>query len=316
MRILRFIVAFVVDVTLLSGASVQTKHQATLDQQEAARTTANIETLKLTSKVFNNTRTIRVLLPPGYHKAMNKAKRYPVFYFNDGIMVFSSKPTGVRIEEVVYGLYKDGKLPPLIMVGVDNGASTDKTKNAGRDRADEFLPYPDTGFSPGLVYDADPPDPHGKLYPDFLLKEVMPVINSRYRTRLGQANTNLAGFSYGGVSALYIVMSHPHVFGKLLLESTPLWIGPDYQLLKDAEQVRKWPDAVCFGSGTNESDNEEVNREGARDQDRLVRIIAGQSPRTRIKIVRVEGAQHQGSAWHDRLSSELQFLFPTRRTWK
>jgi hypothetical protein len=105
-------------------------------------------------------------------------------------------------------------------------------------------------------------------------------------------------------------MSRPHIFGKLLLDSTPLWIGPDYQLLKDASQVRKWPNAVSFGGGSKESDNEEVNKEGAKDQD-ILRIIAKRSPKTRIKIVRVEGAQHEASAWHDRLPSE-QFLFSTR----
>ena len=32
----------------------------------------------LTSKIFNNTRSIRVLVPPGYGAAENSKKRYPV----------------------------------------------------------------------------------------------------------------------------------------------------------------------------------------------------------------------------------------------
>src|SRR5262245_12961607 len=106
----------------------------------------NIETFELTSKVFGNTRTIRILLPPGYHETKNLDRQYPVFYFNDGLMVFDSAGPGLRIEERVFDLYKKGSLPEVIIVGIDNGACTDKTTNEIIDRAKEFLPYPDAGF--------------------------------------------------------------------------------------------------------------------------------------------------------------------------
>lgn len=119
------------------------------------KASANIETQQITSKVFNNTRTIRVLLPPGYRDSQNKEKSYPVLYLNDGIMVFH----GFNIEETVHNLIKTGAIQPLLIVGIDNGGSTDKTKNAPIDRANEFLPYPDVGFSPDRLYQPDPPNP-------------------------------------------------------------------------------------------------------------------------------------------------------------
>src|SRR4051812_13015116 len=157
----------------------------------------NVESFELTSKVFKNTRTIRILLPPDYSKKGNTI-RYPVLYLNDGLMVFDSHEQGLRIEQIVFDLYQKQTLPDLIVVGIDNGACTDKTTNELVDRADEFLPYPDQGFSPGHTYEPAPPEPHGRLYPDFV-QEVMTEINRRYRTKTTPVDTAIGGFSYGGV---------------------------------------------------------------------------------------------------------------------
>src|SRR5262245_58322780 len=44
-----------------------------------------IELLTLHSKVFSNTRTIRVWLPPGYYDLSQAKTTYPVFYFAVGL---------------------------------------------------------------------------------------------------------------------------------------------------------------------------------------------------------------------------------------
>ncbi len=44
----------------------------------------------LASDIFNNTRSIRVLLPPGYDAAENRSKRYPVLYMLDGQNLFDA----------------------------------------------------------------------------------------------------------------------------------------------------------------------------------------------------------------------------------
>lgn len=46
---------------------------------------------QLASKIFDNTRSIRVLLPPGYDAAENRSKRYPVLYMLDGQNLFVNK---------------------------------------------------------------------------------------------------------------------------------------------------------------------------------------------------------------------------------
>jgi enterochelin esterase-like enzyme len=274
---------------------------------EASR---NVETLRLTSKVFGNTRALRVLLPPGYHDPRNAGRRYPVFYFNDGIMVFN--PRRVNIGEVVHRLIESGALPPLIVVGVDNGGSTDRAKDPARGRANEYLPYPDAGFGPHNYYAPDPPDPQGKLYPRFLVDEVMPLVGRRYRVKTGPSNTGVGGISYGGVAALYAALSRPGVFGALLLESTPLWIGSGRQLLEDARRAGRWPAAVYLGAGTNETADEAVNKAGLSDMETLASFIRRRSPATALKVVAEQGGRHEPAAWRARLPAALLFLLGRR----
>ncbi len=270
-----------------------------------ASTADNVETVSLKSKIFDNTRTIRILLPAGYHDLKNAKRHYPVFYLTDGIMAFRR----LDIEQTVHQLTANGSIPPIILVGIDNGASTDKSKNPGTDRANEFLPYPDVGFPPNHLYESDPPNPKGQLYPRFLIDEVMPLVKRTYRIKSDRSNTGIGGFSYGGVIALYTAISNPGIFDKLLLESTPLWIGIDRQLLKDASQCNKWPRSVYIGVGTSESPDEAVNNEGKRDIELLESYIRTNAPTTRLKTVSKEGAKHEPSAWKERFPDAVTFLF-------
>ena len=253
-----------------------------------------VETLSLTSAVFGNTRTIRVLLPPGYNDPPNAHRAYPVVYLNDGSMVFRKNAIDIATVSV----------PPIIVIGIDNGG--------GEARASEFLPYPDVGFPPTHLYDPDPADPRGKLYPAFLIDEVMPLVAGKYRVLSGPANTAVGGFSYGGVAALYTVIVRPGVFGKLMLESTPLWIGKDRQLLADAEKLEAWPARVYIGVGTDEAPDQEINAEGEKDIARLMSMIRRKSPSTRLKYVLEKGGRHATSFWRGRLPSALSFLFPSK----
>lgn len=294
----------IVSVVLVFGFATLS---LTASQNETSSSASNVETFQLTSKTFSNTRTIRVLLPPGYRNQENATKRYPVIYLNDGVMVF--RPDRINIEEMVYKLIGDKEMPPIIVVGIDNGGSTDKTKNSDVDRTNEFLPYPDAGFGPSHLNKPEPPNPQGKLYPAFLVDEVMPMIQQRYRVKAGQSNTAVGGFSYGGVAALYAVMTRPEVFGKLLLESTPLWIGPDRQFLRDVGKIRKWPAVVYLGIGTKESPDEAITKEARQDIESFHRIIAKRSPGTTLKVVSAEGGTHDPSSWRSRLPSALRFLF-------
>ncbi len=128
---------------------------------------------QLTSRVFGGTRTIRVLLPKDYDAPSNSTRRYGVLYLNDGQNLFDTatstfNPAEWQVDETMERLTASGALPPLIVVGIDHAGR--------RERAHEYLPYPDAFLQP--------PDPHpvGDRYPAFVVDEVMPFVDAHYRT--------------------------------------------------------------------------------------------------------------------------------------
>jgi len=209
----------------------------------ACRSTASgdlrVHTLK--SGIFGNERNIRVLLPAGYGDAANQDRRYPVLYMLDGQNVFDACLSDVSrhewsVDETVQRLIAEKKIPPMIVVGVDH---------AGKDRAREYLPYKD------FVGNPDMDEPAGKRFPDFMTKEVMPLVDSRYRTLTGQPNTGIGGSSYGGVASLYALLAKPNTFGYGLIESPVLWIGMG-QLVRDTSPLVANPRKVFVAFGGRE----------------------------------------------------------------
>lgn len=258
----------------------------------------DLRTHPLASEIFNNTRSIRVLLPPGYDAAENRGKRYPVLYMLDGQNLFDACRSEVsheewRLDETVYRLIREKAIPELIVVGVDH---------AGAKRAYEFLPYRDS-FNPVLE------EPVGKHFPDFLATELIPFVNGQYRTLTGQGNTALGGSSYGGVATLYALLARPQTFGYGLIESPSIWVGMG-QLIRDTSPLVAVPRKVfiAFGSG------EMSGGEGERLVQGFFSTVAANFKAagyddSNFRYVYEQGAKHTESAWARRLPDALKFLF-------
>jgi predicted alpha/beta superfamily hydrolase len=259
-------------------------------------TLGKVQTFQLTSKVFGNRRTIRVLLPPDYEADANRDRRYPVLYLNDGFAVF--KPSAWNAPETVSRLIADKSIEPLILVGIDNGACAD---GASEDqRTIEYLPCSDKKYEPAIL------NPRGKDYPRFLLHEVVPEVSKRYRLRPGTDSCGIGGASYGGLAALYTVLHNPDVFGRLLLESTPLFMGNN-AVLTDTTRSRHWPARVYIGIGTKETEDQTLN--GTPFMQNLRSTILRESPRSDVKLLVAQGASHNSAAWRARLPDALKFLW-------
>ena len=252
----------------------------------------------LASDIFSNTRSLRVLLPPGYDAAENRSKRYPVLYMLDGQNLFDACRSEVsheewRVDETVYRLIREKAIPEIIVVGVDH---------AGAKRAYEFLPYRDS-FNPGVE------EPAGKYFPDFLATEVLPFVNSQYRTLTGQGNTALGGSSYGGVATLYALLARPQTFGYGLIESPSIWVGMG-QLIRDTAPLVAVPRRVFMAFGS-----EEMSRgEGERLVQGFFATVAANFKAagyddSNFRYVYEPGAKHTESAWARRLPAALKFLF-------
>jgi predicted alpha/beta superfamily hydrolase len=258
--------------------------------------TGDLRLHEFSSQVFRNTRFLRVWLPPGYDEIANQQRHYPVLYLNDGQNLFenSTSFTGVewQIDETADHLIREGVIPPMIVVGIDN---------AGRSRLREYMPH--RSFQPMLLR------VQGTRYPGFMIGEVMPFLERNYRVALGPENTGIGGSSLGALISLYTVKARAGVFGRLLLESPSLWAS-NRQMIREAGSVKHWPERIFLGIGTAEAGRPDRNQSTVDDVRELARTLARTGlDETRLRLVIENDGTHHESAWARRFPEALAFLF-------
>ncbi len=248
---------------------------------------------ELRSRIFGNTRMLRVWLPPDYDGW--GATRYPVLYLNDGQNLFDPATAfaGVhwQVGETATRLIAEQKIRPLIIVGIDNTKS----------RADEYIPY--KSRDPRVL------SAKGKCYPEFLQREVMPLIEERYSVLKGPENTALGGSSLGGLITLYTQLAAPGVFGRLLIESPSLYVAKR-RILEESHRFHSWPARIYLATGTHETGMAERDAKIVGDVRELESILreAGLNEQ-RLKVRIDDGATHNESAWAARFPEALESLY-------
>jgi len=247
------------------------------------------------SNILGNRRDVWVYLPPGYRRWSRK--RYPVLYMHDGQNVFDAATAfaGVEwgVDETAERLIRKYAIEPLIIVAV---------ANLGEERIHEYAPTPGVietkakrrKRSRGLARD----------YGRFLIEELKPYIDKRYRTKREAEFTGLGGSSLGGLVTLAMGILFPQVFTRLVVMSPSIWWDDFavYRLVDTIEQ--KPPLKIWLDTGTAEPGWEQ-----ARElRDRL--IEKGWRPNVDLSYLEVEGADHSEAAWATRVDAALRFLFP------
>jgi predicted alpha/beta superfamily hydrolase len=264
------------------------------------RNDGTLEIHTIASRILRGRRTLRVWLPPGY-AGLHGRRRYPVLYLNDGQNLFepSTSFTGVdwQVDEAAARLIDEDRIVPLVIVGIDNG---------GPRRSREYLPYRDPTNPGGGRPAAD-------RYLDFVEREVMPFVAQEFRVIHHAQSTGFGGSSYGAVVALHAVIARRRLFGRLLLESPALQIG-DGQLVLDATQVRRWPQRVYLGVGTQETRSEYTSRRVVDMTLALGAVIqAAGLGKDRLDVVVDEAGGHHEGAWAYRFPRALEFLYGSRK---
>ncbi len=163
-----------------------------------------VHELKMTS--LSRSRTIRVYLPPSYHRS---TKSYPVLYLHDGQNLFENATSFAgewEVDESLDALAKEHGLE-VIAVGIDHG---------GDRRIHEMNPYEHPKYGPA----------EGTAYLDFIHSEVKPFIDTTYRSLPGRENTALMGSSLGGLITHFALLTHAHAFSKYGLFSPSYWFAP------------------------------------------------------------------------------------------
>jgi len=136
------------------------------------------------SNLLNNSRQVRIYLPPGYPSG---SEAYPVILFHDGPEYISLGNT----DNIFDYLISQQLMVPVIGIFVP---PVDRTAEYAGNKIDKF-----TGFITG---------------------ELMPDIDARYKTSKDPAKRAMVGASNGGNISLYIGMKHPEQFGKIAAQSS------------------------------------------------------------------------------------------------
>ena len=151
-------------------------------------------------------RRIAVLLPHDYYQS---DKKYPVLYLHDGQNLFDEyAPYGNwGVDKSLEKLARNG-LGDVIIVSIDHG---------GVLRIQEYMPYSTPRYT----------ESEGHLYLKFMLDDLKPMIDNKYRVIRDRESTGIGGSSLGGLISLYAGFEYPEIFGKKMIFSPSLWISEE-----------------------------------------------------------------------------------------
>lgn len=130
------------------------------------------------SKIRNEWRRCLVYTPAEYDK--NPNKRYPVLYLQHGMGENeTSWANQGKMSNIMDNLIAEGKAKPMIVV-MDNGNIESFNTQPGESRQDAMKRF-------------------GGQFPSILVEEIIPHIDSNFRTLSDRENRAMAGLSWGGL---------------------------------------------------------------------------------------------------------------------
>ena len=261
------------------------------DEEPGARLTGRFDLLHaFRSAALGSARLVSLYLPPGYDAS---AARYPVLYLQDGQNLFDPGRSFVPgqdwgLDETAEALIHAGEVAPLILAGIDH---------AGVDRMDEYTPSCDPRHRAGGRLDS---------YRRFLIDELKPWIDARYRTRPEAAATARSRARRDRRATIRRGPSRPDVFGRVAALSPSLWwdrrcVLDRARALDGHRDVTFWLDA-----GTHEGP-------GVLHHARMLKNILlrrGWRVRRDLHYREVEGGQHSEADWARRAGDVLRALYP------
>lgn len=245
--------------------------------------------LEMHSKELARDVKVLIYLPKSYEQ---NDRFYPVVYMHDGQNLFDDDMAYKESWKILETM-EDDSIPELIIVGINSTTS----------RADELLPLSFTYEGERIGGDAD-------KYYKYLISELKPMIDLRFRTFKSAKYTALIGASFGGVSSLYAATRYQNFFSRFgCLSNAHHVLGePFYDLMEksDLSKVRK----LYMDVGTKEESNGVItNEDYVKSNEKLYEILKEKLPEEDLLFAIVKGANHNEQAWAKRFKDIIKFLF-------
>lgn len=165
-------------------------------------------------------------------------------------------------------------------------------------------------------------------YTQFIINELLPYLERRFRVKQGPQNRVFAGFSLGGLSALDIAWAHPHVFGTAGVFSGALWWRWSYvhpenpdadRIMHDIiRQATHWHEGqrFWFQCGTlDEEDDRNGNGviDSIDDTLDLIRELRQKGcPEQDVYYFEMEGGRHEPHTWGEAMPTFLKWALIDR----
>lgn len=173
----------------------------------------NLDTLIIESVFVKELRKINIWTPRDY---LQNEDRYPVIYLLDGGM----KEDFPHVQETIQKLIESNKIPPVILVGIEN-------TNRRRDFTGATTSSKDKKLIP--LYGGS------ELFRQFLQEELIFFIQKHYRV---SNERTIMGESLAGLFVIETFLTKPEIFNNYIAYDPSIWWNKSY-LVK--ESIHKIP---------------------------------------------------------------------------
>jgi glycosidase/predicted alpha/beta superfamily hydrolase len=269
----------------------------------SVKTAGRIGTMATIASKFVEARRVDVWLPPGYDA--DPAAHYPVIYMQDGQNSFDPITSfgGVswEVDRAMLRLIQAGKTRGAIIVGI---------WNSGPGRLYDYMPQKAVTADTLRFFAGDPKTSAAPIRSDaylkFIVEELKPLVDHRYRTQLDRAHTFVLGSSMGGLVSAYAMAEYPGVFGGAACVSTH-WPAGDGAVVDYLAQhlpppgTNRW--YFDFGTTTLDAGYEPFQRR----MDAAMRQAGYTEGRDWITR-KFPGGEHSEKSWKARVEIPLLFL--------
>ncbi len=168
------------------------------------------------SKHVEEDRVINVWIPPNYEDNKN---RFPVLYMPDG----GVKEDFPHIANTLAKLIGNKDIPPHILVGIENTVRTrDLTGFSEVPEDEQYCPLTDGASN----------------FRDFIIKELIPEINKKYRTTKKRA---IIGESLAGLFVVETMLLKPNAFNHYIAMDPSLWWNDHYLVKNSVSFIENFP---------------------------------------------------------------------------
>lgn len=174
----------------------------------------HVVTDTVNSRILNEPRVIQIFLPPGF----DVKKKYDMLYVLDG------ESFGVNASQILSMEQNFEYAPPMIIVSIFN-REIDARHTSSRNR--DFLPIAADGY----IYSGG-----ADKFFEFLKTELVPLVDQKYPS---SGKNILFGHSYGGLFAVYALLTQPGVFQSYIASDPSLWWNDGYVNKLAAKNIAK-----------------------------------------------------------------------------